>query len=109
MISRARKVTADKAIKGLVVLQWIDFIAGRKEFREVISLYKEFREKACRECENLQKEHHDKILSFDSRLTNKSLLKTQESIIEDLYHKEIISPKLYIHFKEIIQADIYGK
>ena len=109
MIARARKVTSDKAIKGLIVLQGIDFITGRKEFQEVVSLYEDFRTKAHQECENIRKEHHDKILAFDSRLTNKSLLKTQASIVEDLYHKEIISPKLYLHFKEIIEADIYKK
>lgn len=107
MISRARKVTADKAIKGLLVLQGIDFITGRKEFQEVVALYEEFRNKAHAECNVLRDECHDKILAFDSRLTNKSLLKTQESIAEDLYHKEIISPKLYIRFKETIEADIY--
>lgn len=109
MIVRARKVITDKAIKGLIVLQGIDFIAGRKEFQEVLALYGKFRKKAYDECENIRKEHHDKVLAFDSKLTNKSLLKTQESIIDDLYHKEIISPKLYIHFKEIIEEGIYRK
>ena len=51
--------------------------------------------------------HKTLLIEFDSHLANKSLLKQQEIIIEDLFQKEIISPKLYIRFKEEIEEKIY--
>jgi len=43
---------------------------------------------------------------IESNLTNKTLLKIEEEVIENLYHKEIITPKLYIKFKEEIEEGL---
>jgi len=37
----------------------------------------------------------------------KSIFKLEEKIIEELYEKEIITPKLYLKFKEEIEENIY--
>jgi hypothetical protein len=104
---RSRLVMTDSALKGLIVFQGIDFIVGHKEFREIHAIYTNFREKAQKEYMELFSNHKALLIEFDSRLANKSLLKQQEIIIEDLFHKEIISPKLYIRFKEEIEEKIY--
>lgn len=53
------------------------------------------------------KEHKISIMSMESRLADKSLLKLEENIIEDLFEKEIITPKLFIKFMEEIEYEIY--
>jgi hypothetical protein len=43
----------------------------------------------------------------ESKLVEKSLLKLEENVINDLYDKEIITPKLYIKFMDEIEEEIY--
>lgn len=107
MRARARLVITDSALKGLIVFEGIDFIAGRKEFKEIKDLYTSFRDKAQQKHAELFAKNKELLIDFDSHLANKSLLKQQEIIVEDLFHKEIISPKLYIKFKEEIEEKIY--
>ncbi|HRI35980.1 MAG TPA: cation:proton antiporter [bacterium] len=107
MIARARMVTARKVLKELVVFEGIDFIASQQAFKTVLERYQSFVDNARSECKRISDENPDLILAFDSYLINKSLLKTEKNIIEDLFSKEIISPKLYIHFTEEIEEAIY--
>jgi hypothetical protein len=107
MRARARLVITDSALKGLIVFEGVDFIAGRKEFKEIKALYMNFCDAAKKKHAELFSLNKDLLIDFDSRLANKSLLKQQEIIVEDLFHKEIISPKLYIKFKEEIEEKIY--
>lgn len=107
MRTRARLVMTDSAIKGLIVFEGIDFIAGRKEFKEIKDLYVGFYDKAKMKHTQLFIADKELLIEFDSHLANKSLLKQQEIIVEDLFQKEIISPKLYIRFKEEIEEKIY--
>lgn len=108
MRTRARLVTADKALNGLIIFECVDFIAGRKEFKEIKELYTGFRENARAEHTKFFETDRELFLTFDCRLTDKSLLKTQELIIEDLFQKEIISAKLYSKFMEEIEEKIYS-
>jgi hypothetical protein len=47
--------------------------------------------------------HRSSIMIIESNLTNKTLLKIEEKIINSLYQKEIITPKIYIKFEEEIE------
>jgi hypothetical protein len=44
---------------------------------------------------------------MEAKLADKSLLKLEERVIEDLYEKEIITPKLFLRFMEEIETEIY--
>ena len=46
------------------------------------------------------------IMIIESNLTNKTLLKIEEEVVENLYHKDIITPKIYIKFKEEIEEGL---
>ncbi|NCO31697.1 hypothetical protein GW891_02600 [bacterium] len=48
------------------------------------------------------------INEVEARLVNKSLLKLEEKTIKDLYHKEIITPKLYLKFMDEIEKEMYS-
>jgi hypothetical protein len=45
-------------------------------------------------------------MSLEAKLADKSLLKIEEKVIQDLYKKEIITPKIYIKFLEDIEHEI---
>ena len=46
-------------------------------------------------------------MSLETKLSEKTLLKLEESVIKELFEKEIITPKLYHKFMEEIQEQIY--
>gem|GEM_PF-4926967 len=48
------------------------------------------------------------ILPLEARLINKSFMKLEEEIINDLHKKEIITTKIYIQFFEEIEEEIYN-
>ena len=52
-------------------------------------------------------EHKKTLTTLESKLADKSLLKLEEWIIQDLFQKEIITPKLYAKFMEEIEHEIY--
>jgi hypothetical protein len=48
------------------------------------------------------------ILPIEARLINKSFMKLEEEIINDLYKKEIITPKIHIKFADEVEEEIYN-
>jgi predicted DNA-binding protein YlxM (UPF0122 family) len=54
----------------------------------------------------IAEKHRSSIMIIESNLTNKTLLKIEEKVINSLYEKEIITPKIYIKFKEEIEKEI---
>jgi hypothetical protein len=48
------------------------------------------------------------ILPIEAKLINKSFMKLEEEIINDLYKKEIITPKIHIKFADEVEEEIYN-
>jgi hypothetical protein len=55
---------------------------------------------------SVQEKYKSTMMIIESNLTNKTLLKIEETVINNLYKKEIITPKIYIKFKEEIEEEI---
>ena len=72
----------------------------------MIDLYKDFNKSAEKKKQGIRQEHNISILGLEAKLADKSLLKIEEKVIEDLYKKEIITPKLYLKFQEDIDGEI---
>lgn len=106
--NRARVVITRKVIKELKNLSEIDFWFDKEIFNEIIWLYDDFYKKADFKRLEIFNTHKATINALESRLVNKSLLKLEEKTIDDLYHKEIITPKLYIKFKNEIEEEMYA-
>lgn len=106
MRNRARVIITRKVIKELEILRDIDFWFDKSAFDEVITLYKHFHTMAEDKRNEIYSTHKTSISSIESRLVDKSLLKLEWNIIEDLFEKEIITPKLYIKFMEEIEHEI---
>jgi hypothetical protein len=88
-------------------LSTIEFGFNNQIFDEVITLYASFNKVADEKRIKLLIEQKTSIMAVESKLVNKSLLRLEEKVIKDLYHKEIITPKLYIRFMEEVQDEMF--
>jgi GMP synthase PP-ATPase subunit len=98
MRSRTRVIITRKVVKELKNLQQIQFGFDSSLYDDVISLYDEFHTSAKDKKEEIKNIHNISILALEAKLADKSLLKIEEKVIEDLFKKEIITPKLYLRF-----------
>ncbi|MDP2396000.1 MAG: hypothetical protein Q8S84_06910 [bacterium] len=71
-------------------------------------MYAAFNKHADEERIKLFSDHKVTINAIESNLINKSLLKLEENLIDDLYNKEIITPKLYMRFIDDIDEERYS-
>jgi CPA1 family monovalent cation:H+ antiporter len=106
--TRTIHIIIEKALEWLTELGNIDFIGQRREFKEVIALYEWFRNQAESERRILFRTHKEFLRKLSATLTEKSLLVSEELILEDLAAKEIISPKLVLKFKKNITLRMGG-
>lgn len=106
--NRARVIVTRKVIKELKYLKEIEFWFEKNVFDETIELYERFYKEADRKRMEIFDDHKATINALESRLVNKSLLKLEEKTIDDLYNKEIITPKLYIKFKNEIEEEMFA-
>ena len=106
MRNRARVITTRKVIKELNELLNIDFWFDNKAIKETIKKYEVFHNAAKNKMKEIAENHRSSIMIIESNLTNKTLLKIEEKVVDSLYQKEIITPKIYIKFKEEIEEDI---
>lgn len=104
--NRTKAIITRKVMKELKKLSEIDFGFDKAMFEEVIALYKKFNTVANDKKDIIFQEHPWEISVVEGKLADKSLLKLEESVIKDLYHKEIITPKLYIKFSDEIEKEI---
>ncbi|MDD3145426.1 MAG: cation:proton antiporter [Candidatus Gracilibacteria bacterium] len=106
--NRTRLIITRKVIKELRLLSEIDFGFDKSLFDEIIELYALFNKQADEKRIKIFSSHKATINAVESRLVNKSLLKLEEKTIKDLYHKEIITPKLYLKFMDEIEKEMYA-
>ncbi len=106
--NRTRLIITRKVIKELRLLADIDFWFDKHLFDEIIELYAMFNKQADEKRIKIFSSHKATINAIESKLVNKSLLKLEEKTIKDLYHKEIITPKLYIRFMDEIEKEMYS-
>jgi len=105
--NRAKTIILKKTIKDLKSLWSIDFHFDSKYFDKIIKLYEELLNDSKIKLDRLLDEHKTTLMSLETKLSEKTLLRLEESIINELYEKEIITPKLYHKFIEDIDEEIY--
>jgi len=104
--NRARVILTRRVIKELNNLKEVDFGFNNKIIDEAINDYSNFKKIALDKMKNIKEKYKSSIMIIESNLTNKTLLKIEEWVIDNLYKKEIITPKIYIKFKEKIEEGI---
>ncbi len=105
--NRARVIITRKVIKELEILKEINFWFEKKTIEEIINTYKNFQKNAIEKMQEIKAQYKNAIMIIEANLTNKTLLKIEENVIENLYKKEIITPKIYINFKNQIEEEIF--
>jgi len=106
--NRARIIILRKTIDDLKKLSSIDLHFDKKYFEEIIKLYDKLLHEAQEKTNKLLDEYKATLMSLETKLSEKTLLRLEESVIKDLYEKEIITPKLYHKFIEDIDNAIYN-
>jgi len=109
MRNRAKTIIIKKTIENLKTLSSIDFHFDKKYFDKLITLYEELLQKAKEKMDDLLKEHKTTLMSLETKLSEKTLLKLEEKIVKELYEKEIITPKLFHKLQEDIDEEIYNE
>ncbi len=104
--NRTRVIITRKVIKELNELMSIDFWFDKDIFKEIIKVYEAFHETAKGKMRDIASEYKTQIILIEAKLTDKTLLKLEEEVVEKLHEREIISPKLYIKFMDEIEKEI---
>ncbi len=106
--NRAKEIITRKVIKELNQISHIDFGFNNKVFWEIIEVYEKFYSIAKSKKEEIMKKYKMVILPIEAKLINKSFMKLEEEIVNDLYKKEIITPKIHIKFSDEVEEEIYN-
>lgn len=105
--NRARIIIINSVISELKKLKNTQFSFDNKYFDDVISIYEKLLSIAKYKNNGLLKEYKATIMWLEVKLSEKTLLKIEESVIKILFKKEIITPKLYYKFMEEIDYNVY--
>jgi hypothetical protein len=109
IISRTRLIVTSKVIESLGDLRDIDFWYDPEMLEAPMKLYQKFHYNAHREINYLKIEWDHEIDDIDSILLNKWLAKTEEIVIKDLLHKDMITDKIYKHFMNEVEEEVSRK
>gem|GEM_PF-464719 len=103
---RTQAIITRKVIKDIRQVRSVDFGFSEKYYDEILEVYEMFNSQANEQKDKIFQAHKAEISVLEAKLTEKSLLKAEENLIEDLYTKEIITPKLYANFIDTIENGI---
>lgn len=109
IISRTKYIITAKVIENLEKLRKIDFWYDKRYVNDVIDLYQKFNTNASQEIDKLMSTNSETIEKINRTLLNKWLMRSEEKLIKDLYHKEMITEKIYQQFMEEIDEEVWKK
>ncbi len=109
IISRAKYIITENVIGDLKSLMEIDFWYDQKHLSKVIKLYESFHQNAHDEMQEYGAKDEDFANSINEHLLNKSIIKSEEQLIEELYHKDMITQKIYQQFVQEMDDEIWRK
>jgi len=105
---RAKKIITKKVIVEIEELAKLDLGFEKNIFKETIEFYKEVYKKAEERLKWLAKAYPKETLKLDTKLAEKSIFSLEESVIDEMFNKWIISDKLYVKFKDEIDKEFYS-
>jgi len=105
---RAKKIITQKVITEITELSKLNLGFEKNAFKETIEFYKEIHKKAEKNLEALTSLYPNETIKLDTKLAEKSIFTLEESVINEMLNKWIISDKLYIRFKNEIDQEFYS-
>ncbi len=105
MYYRAQSIISRKVTKELIELEQVsNTIFTAEAVTHVHSLYTSFRENSERKLHDLSSEKPALARQLAQSLAKHGVHTIEESVLEDLYRKELVTPKLYILLKEELRV-----
>lgn len=104
---RAKMIIIKKVMFELEELIKLDLWFWKSVFIEATEFYEDLYKSASKKFNKIVEDYPMTSLKLDTKLAEKSIFALEESVIEEMYSKWIISDKLYLKFKGEIEADFY--
>lgn len=106
--NRTKKIIIKRVLIELEELSKLNLWFDKVIFDDIRSFYEELYKKAKNKMNKVIDEYPTIILKLDMKLAEKSIFLLEESVIEQMHSKQIISDKLYIKFKWEIEEEFYS-
>ncbi|MCA9362495.1 cation:proton antiporter, partial [Candidatus Kaiserbacteria bacterium] len=105
MYYRAQTIISRKVLKELTQLEQVsDTIFTPEAVKHVNELYTSFKENSQRKLHELSDQNIELARILGESLAKHGVHTIEEMVLEDIYRKELITPKLYILLKEELRA-----
>jgi hypothetical protein len=104
---RAKMIIIKRVMFELEELSQINLWFEKNVFDDAKEFYSELYEKAKKKFNKILSDFPDIALKLDTKLAEKSIFRLEESVIEQMYSKWIISDKLFIKFRDEIEKEFY--
>lgn len=107
MYYRAQSIISRKVVKELMKISGNSEIKifNEKSFEKIIDLYGKFKENSMKKMEAVATQNQEIISDLNKKIIQSGLLKTKELALNDLYKKEMVTPKLYITLKNKLESE----
>ena len=106
--NRTKKIIIKRVLIELEELSKLNLWFDKVIFDDIRSFYEELYKKAKNKTNKVIDEYPTITLKLDMKLAEKSIFLLEESVIEQMHSKQIISDKLYIKFKWEIEEEFYS-
>ncbi len=105
---RAQVILSRKVLKELLTIeqQYARNIFTPTALKHVTELYTTFKQQSTKKMEQIHNENPNLINTVMRDLAQKGVHKIEESILKDLFEKELITPKLFITLKEELKNTV---
>lgn len=106
IIARTKYILTQHVIDELHALKDIPFGYEKKYIQNVIDLYQKFHDNARQDMQELGEQDETFINMVNAHLLNKTVIKHEEKLIQDLFHKDMITKKIYLQFVEEMDTEL---
>lgn len=103
---RAKAIITRKVVKEMKYLQSINLWFDKNIFNSIITLYQDFQTIALNKKQEILNKEETNITNIESKLMEKSIFKSAEKLIKELYKKNMISYITYAQLEENININI---
>jgi CPA1 family monovalent cation:H+ antiporter len=108
---RAQEILAQKVLKELTLFEtkFSKPMFGERALKKTRAEYEVFYVEAKEKRAELLKEHKETIDALDEELAFRSTFRVEEKILDRLFHRELLTQKLYVKLKEEYEDDVHHK
>jgi hypothetical protein len=106
MYYRAQAIISRKVVKELTALhtKHTGHIFNKETIEKVLTLYTTFKEQSERKMNDIAIGHKVRYETLARTLALRGVAKIEESLLHDLYERQLITPKLFVLLKEEFEA-----